>query len=203
MSVAQESSKLIVAAARSRLVPYGMVHFGRSRLWYADHQWWLTVVEFRPGRRPGTYLNVGAMWLWAGRDHWAFDEGARLYWRPDGAWTSEPPIGERGWTEHVDFLNPDQFARDVAVVADIAAGRAAELRRQFPDIHAVAEQRLARVAAANLSTDWEQTLAVKASEILDLLGDPAILHEYTARVVNDSRQRLNLPAVQLDLDRRP
>ncbi|MER7282064.1 hypothetical protein ABT369_47315 [Dactylosporangium sp. NPDC000244] len=237
MSVAQEAGRLIAAAAGPRLAPLGLVRSGRSRLWYADHQWWLTVVEFQPGRSPGTYLNVGAMWLWAGRDRWAFDEGARLRWRPDGSWASEPPIGERGWTEHVGFLNPDQFARDVAVVADIAAGQAAELRRQFPDIHAVAsglisrparrdesplwhafhagvaaalagkttiaEQNLARVAATNSSTGWEHALAAEASEIRDLVGDPAVLREHIARVVNDSRHRLNLPPVRLELGPRP
>ncbi|MEH1130815.1 hypothetical protein [Micromonospora sp. CPCC 206061] len=140
MSDNQAISRLIAAAARVHLRSLGLRQKGRSRLWFDDHGWWLVVVEFQPGRGPGTYLNVGAMWLWAERDYWAFDEGCRVYWRDDGSFTSAPRPGEQGWQQHVDFVSVEQFARDVAPVATVAAGCVAELRTQFPDPAAVAER---------------------------------------------------------------
>jgi hypothetical protein len=132
--------RLITGVARSVLRPMGLSQKGRSRLWYDDRGWSLTVVEFQPGRSPGTYLNVGAMWLWADRSAWTFDHGYRTYWRDDATFTWEPPYGEAGWQQHVDFLDVDQFSREMALVARVAALQVEKLRQQFPDVAAVGEQ---------------------------------------------------------------
>ena len=132
--------KLITDAARSAFPPLGLSQKGRSRLWYDDRGWSLTLVEFQPGRSPGTYLNVGVMWLWADRAFWAFDHGGRTYWRDDLTFTWQPPDGEAGWHQHVDFRNADQFGQEIALVARIAALQVEELRRQFPDAASVGEQ---------------------------------------------------------------
>jgi hypothetical protein len=100
----------------------------------------LTVVEFQPGRNPGTYLNVGAMWPWADRAFWAFDYGGRTYWRDDATFTWQPPYDEAGWQQHVDFINADQFGREIALVARVAALQVEKLRQRFPDAAAVCEQ---------------------------------------------------------------
>jgi hypothetical protein len=69
-------STLITAAARTNLIPVGMVQQGRSRLWLGDHGWRMDVVEFQPGRwEKGSYLNVGCMWLWNVKSWISFDEG--------------------------------------------------------------------------------------------------------------------------------
>jgi hypothetical protein len=130
---------LITGAARSVLRPMGLSQKGRSRLWYDDRGWSLTVVEFQPGRSPGTYLNVGAMWLWADRSAWSFDYGYRTYWRDDATFTWEPRDGEPGWQQHVDFLDVDQFSREMALVVRVAALQVQQLRQQFPDVAAVGE----------------------------------------------------------------
>ena len=87
-------NRLIASAAASALGPLGFVRKGRSRLWYADHAWWAGLVEFQPtAGGGGSYLNVGAKFLW-GEPVWSFD-----YWTPPdirkGGLTNfhtEPPI---------------------------------------------------------------------------------------------------------------
>src|SRR5436309_1568598 len=72
-------TKLLTAAARSVLRPLGLQQRGRSRLWLDDHGWWVVVVEFQPsGWSIGSYLNVGAMWLWFEKDYISFDYGSRI-----------------------------------------------------------------------------------------------------------------------------
>ncbi|MEV6810852.1 hypothetical protein [Micromonospora sp. NPDC051296] len=180
MSDTRIVGKLISTAARSSLQPIGLARKGRSRLWYDDRGWSLIVAEFQPGRGPGTYLNVGAMWLWADRDYWAFDEGARLYWRGDGSLRTEPPLGEAGWTQHVDFLNADQFSRDVALAAEVAARRVVELRTQFPDVAAVADHLLSRATRRAESPLWH---AFHAGAAAALGGDAAAAERSFAKVL--------------------
>lgn len=57
--------------------PIGCVQKGRSRTWLDDHGWWVGVVEFQPHAwARGSFLNVGAAWLWYEQDFWSFDDGA-------------------------------------------------------------------------------------------------------------------------------
>jgi hypothetical protein len=45
-------------------------------VWLDDHTWWLVVVEFQPSSwSQGSYLNVGAMWLWHDKNRLAGDLG--------------------------------------------------------------------------------------------------------------------------------
>ncbi|PZG23815.1 hypothetical protein C1I95_02755 [Micromonospora craterilacus] len=150
-------------------------------MWYDDRAWWLSIVEFQPGRGLGTYLNVGAMWLWAKRDHWAFDEGSRLYWRDDGSFVTRPPVGERGWSQHVDFLKPDQFFRDVTLTAGVAAGRIVELRAQFPHVGAVAESLTSRAARPDESLLWH---AYHAGTAAAVCGDVMPARQHLTHVVS-------------------
>ena len=70
--------KVIATAAKDVLQPLGFQRRGQSRLWISDHRWWLNVVEFQPsGWSKGSYLNVGAHWLWSNTGHLSFDYGAR------------------------------------------------------------------------------------------------------------------------------
>ncbi|HEX4035315.1 MAG TPA: hypothetical protein VHX66_12810, partial [Solirubrobacteraceae bacterium] len=63
-------SKLLTTAAREVLRPMGLRQKRRSRVWLDDRAWWVGVVEFQASSfSPGTYLNVGAMWLWRRADH--------------------------------------------------------------------------------------------------------------------------------------
>jgi len=165
MSGRATTTRLIATAAREHLKPLGLKRKGRSRLWYDDRGWSLIVVEFQASHRDGTYLNVGAMWLWRDQDYYSFDEGHRLYWRDDGRFTEEPGLGETGWTDFADFLREHQFAEDVAMVAGIAAQRVEQLREQFPDPCAAARY-LAGRPPGRRETPWWHAYQTGAAAVL-------------------------------------
>jgi hypothetical protein len=72
-------SKIIAQAAKETLSPLGVFQKGRSRTWIDDRGWWIVVVEFQPSSwSRGSYLNVGAMWLWHEKDYFSFDFGSRI-----------------------------------------------------------------------------------------------------------------------------
>ncbi|MEU1397461.1 hypothetical protein ABZ403_15550 [Micromonospora zamorensis] len=148
------TTRLVAATAREHLQPLGLRRRGATRLWFDDRGWWLILVEFQPSRSNGTYLNIGAMWLWHERDHWSFDDGDRIYWRNDAAFVTQPPIGEAGWTSSLDFINAEQFARDINMVAGVAAQRVEQLRGQYPDPAATARQLASRTTGLGESPWW-------------------------------------------------
>jgi hypothetical protein len=118
--------------------------------------------------------------LWADRDFWAFDEGDRMFWRADGTFTSSPPLGERGWRQHVDFLNNVQFSRDLEQVAEIAAGRVTELRSQFPTVSAVARHLMSSPPPSGESPGWH---AFHGGATAALDGDLRTAEQSLSRVV--------------------
>jgi hypothetical protein len=65
-----ELSRLIAAASKTVLQPQGFSRKGRSRVWFADRGFWLSVIEFQPSAwSQGSYLNVAVHWLWGEPDH--------------------------------------------------------------------------------------------------------------------------------------
>jgi hypothetical protein len=126
-------SRVVSAAAHEHLRPLGLRRRGRSRSWFDDQGWWLINVEFQPSLSDGTYLNIGAMWLWDARDYWSFDDGYRVSWREDGKFATQPATGERGWTDFLALVTSEQFTRDVNLVADVARRRVEQLRATYPD----------------------------------------------------------------------
>jgi len=72
-------TKIIADAAKRNLSPIGLTRKGRSRIWLDDRGWYVTVVEFQPsGLSKGSYLNVGAHFLWVWSEGISFDFGYRL-----------------------------------------------------------------------------------------------------------------------------
>ncbi len=105
MAPQQPHNKLIAQAARAVLGPMGLRQQGRSRIWLDDNGWWLGVVEFQPSSwSKGSYLNVGACWLWhpGAEPGISFDLGHRV----EG---------------HVPFRNEAQFQPQARRLADRAA----------------------------------------------------------------------------------
>ncbi len=119
-------SQLLTAAARRILRPLGLQQRGRSRLWLDDHGWWVVVVEFRPSSwSKGSYLNVGAMWLWFEKDYFSFDCGYRV--------------------ENLALYQDEaQFAPLAENFARGAADEVARLRSIFPSVQAAARQLAAK-----------------------------------------------------------
>jgi hypothetical protein len=139
MSSQRLHDKLIAEAAKSVLGPLGFQRKGRSRLWFADHDWWLAVVEFQPsGWDRGAYLNVAAKWLWRGDDVWSFDFSFHAAARAAG---------------FVGFENEVQFREQVCGLAQTAAAEAQRLTEALPSIRAAAEQLRAR--AMNRGNGWD------------------------------------------------
>ncbi len=77
--MADRHGDVIAEAAGATLSPLGLVRKGRSRTWLDDQSWWLGAAEFKPSNRtPGTYLNVGLMFLWHPADHYLFEVGGQV-----------------------------------------------------------------------------------------------------------------------------
>jgi hypothetical protein len=76
--VADQHGDMIAEAASAALSPLGIARKGRSRTWLDDQSWWLGIAEFKPSsREPGTYLNVGLMFLWHPASRYIFEIGGQ------------------------------------------------------------------------------------------------------------------------------
>src|SRR4051812_24961685 len=105
MTQQNEHGRLIAAAAKAALSPLGCKRKGQSRFWYSDQHFWVVSIEFQPsGWAKGSYLNVGAHWLWYSNRNWGFSEEAR--------------VEDLGFTR---FENVEQFRPLIAAMATRAA----------------------------------------------------------------------------------
>ena len=209
--------RLIAAAAREILAPLGFRRKGRSRLWFADHEWWLIVVEFQPSSwSRGAYLNVAAKWLWSPALFWSFD------------FSFDPSARVSDFRE---FESEEQFRGASRELANAAAAEAGRLREAFPSISAVADRlgtrasvrghpwdlyhaavaaflagraTEARTLFTQLSVprpddppgaDWLRELRATADTFATLTGDRRRLIEVLSDQVRRSRTALRLPQV--------
>jgi hypothetical protein len=116
-----DHNRLISRAAKDVLAPLGCRQKGRSRLWFDDQGWWVGVIEFQPSSwGKGSYLNVGAMWLWNAKSHWSFDDGYRV-------------------GDYKSFGNEGQFSRAARELAERASDEIRTLRQRFASIDTAAD----------------------------------------------------------------
>ncbi|MDH6580640.1 hypothetical protein [Kitasatospora sp. MAP5-34] len=202
------SSRLVTAAAREVLRPLGLQQRGRSRTWLDDQGWWLGVVEFQPSSwGQGTYLSVGAMWLWDDADYLAFHVGGR----------------EAG---HESYKDEAQFASLAMDMARLAASRTVEYRGLFTsptstakylaahsaqrgnawdNYHAgvaaglvgdadTARDRLARATQQFSGTDipWRVQAHQTSLQLRDMADDAEALRSWAAERITSCRQKLKL-----------
>jgi len=165
--------KIIAAAAKAALGPLNFRRKGRSRLWLADHGWWLTVVEFQPSAwSKGSYLNVAAHWLWGEMGCITFDFGGRV-------------------AEHEEYQSDLQFADAAARLAENAMREALNLLQIFTSLEAASDILLAEVRAGNKPgsghPDWS---AYNAGVAAGLVGRSADAAEMFASILDG----LALPA---------
>jgi hypothetical protein len=201
--------EIIRDAAREHLRPIGLTQKGRSRTWFGDEGWWVSVVEFRPGRAKGTSLNVAATWLWHVRERFAFDvaETTRGFLRYDSDASFTPAV--RG-------------------LAALAVEQVAKLRREFAGLEGVAahawstdspaawmnagvalgllhrpvEARAAFDRYLEVRDDRDQAILKRAKIIVlrDLLETPEAFDSSVEHSIRESRTALRLdPSVQLVL----
>jgi hypothetical protein len=139
-----EHGRLIAAAARAALSPLGCTRKGRSRLWYSDQRFWLVSIEFQPsGWSKGSYLNLGAKWLWS------TGSGIDLSYRP---------------LDFIPFESTEQFRPLVESIAVRAAQEVRLLRERFRSLGDVYRYLVARTT----SEGWRVYYAAVAA---GLVGD--------------------------------
>ena len=203
---ATDHNRLIRDAARRHLAPLGVLQKGRSRTWIDDRGWWLITVEFQPsGWSRGTYLNVGATWLWYLKDHLSFDFGHRVegFRELTGA-NAEYACDEvaRRATREVEALRAripdiDAVAREHKVapagdlwplhhvaVAEALTGHCDDARRRF--------ETLGLTSADDGDIAWLRELRARASFLLSLVGNARAFSEEIRSTIHQTRQALSL-----------
>jgi hypothetical protein len=205
MSETTEHGRQLASAAKSSLLPLGCKRIGRSRTWIADQRFWVIVIEFQPsGFSKGSYLNVGACWLWYTKNYWSFDHGGRV----------EP---------FTTFRDEDQFAAVAKKLAMRAAEEIRTLRKTFASLSDIARQitpapnarawplyhaAVAAGLAGNIATserlfkrlieepvntEWEKKLQADSAELAQTLPDAARFRAAILTIIQQSRGLLGLP----------
>lgn len=196
---------LIAGAAKAALGPLEFRRKGRSRVWIADHGWWLNVVEFQPsGWQRGSYLNVAAHWLWSDSGHLSFDHGGRIdgfvayeadaqFAEAAAGLADKAVVGVRALDEAI--TSPEALAGILrasdAVVRPAAKG-------SWPGYHlAVAEALSGQTAEARLLLEAITDDRVKpaASHMTGLVTDPVRVRQGVSDLIDRQREALKLPGL--------
>jgi len=201
-----DHNRFVNDAAKSALSPIGCFRVGRSRTWISDQRYWVIQIEFQPsGWAKGSYLNVGAAWLWYARKGLPFNVGYRV-------------------EDFVAFENVEQFAPLIAQMAMRAAQEVQALKMKFktfedvldylvhhithdgwPVYHAAVAMGLAGEITASKElfrrleawrsngADWEQKLKSDSVALADLLEEPAEFRRVVLRIIGECRALNGLP----------
>jgi hypothetical protein len=207
-------TKLLTAAARRVLRPLGLFQRGRSRTWLDDHGWWVGVVEFQPSSwSKGSYLNVGAMWLWFEKDYFSFDYGSRVEsfssFEDEAQFAplaenlarraAEEVIRLRSLIPSVQFAAQQLSAEPPMVLwqyfhAGVACGLAGDTTR--------AHRFFGEVANNDYHTEWAQVAASLAREHAQVIQDLPGFRSRIESIIHRTRDLLRLPKVaDVGLDR--
>lgn len=207
-----DPGRLLRDAAKRLLLPLGCRQVGSSRIWIADQRFWVIIIEFQPSSfSKGSYLNVGANWLWCPKDHWSFDYSYRV----DG---------------FIEFQDGDQFAGAAEQIAIRAANEVRDLREKlgslsliaheiiprpevqaWPVFHAAvvagllgnvtgAERYFIRLANEEATTEWHKNLQTDATRLLAKLPDTVAFRNEILALVQQSRALHKLPADPMCLE---
>lgn len=211
MATQNEHRRLIAAAAKAALAPTGCVRRGQSRVWFSDQRYWAIMIEFQPsGFSRGSYLNVGASWLWydKGRGGLVFDAGYRV---------------ERAG--FISFETTEQFRPLIERMADHAAEEVLALRAKFASIAKIShilnaepnrqwshtfsaavaaglnrESELSRgrfheILSYAVSHEWHERLHSEAAVLAALLDDTGQFRAAARRTIDARRGRARLPLI--------
>lgn len=203
----QIHSKLITEAAKHHLKPLGAYQKGRSRIWLTDNGWHLCVIEFQPSSwGKGSYLNVGAHFLWQQTDGITFDFGYRK-------------------EEFADFRNEAQFAAEADKLAKRAAEELTILRQRLPHptaVHSLSPRNTGQAwidryhrgishaldgqvdkaififeSLVNpVSTEWIDPRVETYAQLLALLHDLDDFKHRITEMIHKQREALRLPVIE-------
>ena len=204
-------NRIITTVARELLKPLGFQQHGRSRLWFLDLGWRLSLVDFEHSSyERGTYLNVAAMWLWHPADYYHFDYG------PGGGLTRIEGFSA--------FTDEEQFTLEARRLAQSAVAHTDTLEREFATMDRVAN-RLDNQAAAggwkrydagvgsalagraeaavkhfrilvapdSDTWDWVEDMRARAARLADAVEQGTFRQVITAQI-HDTRRGLKLPS---------
>jgi len=211
MALENEHGRLIAAAAKAALSPIGCLRSRQSRVWLSDQRYWAIMIEFQPsGFSKGSYLNVGASWLWQEKSNGAlnFNVGCRV----EGS-------------GFIPFESAEQFRPLIERMALQAAEAVLALRAKFPSIAAVSRYLNPRpnmepiysfhaAVAAGLNCEfevahrifeWIKSCAIEddrqmrlhseAAALAALLDDPAQFRSAVRRTIDIRRTQARLPPI--------
>ena len=182
------------AAAREALRPMGLQRKGRSRTWWDDHGWWLTVVEFQPsGFDKASYLNVGICWLWSAepKEYTSFDLGYRV---PGAGGSFESEGHWRAVVEDLVRQAADQVSHYRELVPDLDAAARACVRQE----EARVEDLRQRDAEKQVPPGWPTWHAAVSSGLAADIDRAVHYFDHAARAgISDSRDDLWRPVREL------
>jgi hypothetical protein len=208
---APDHNRLLMSAAKAELQPLGCRQKGRSRTWLDDHGWWVGVVEFQPSSwSKGSYLNVGACWLWYEKDSYSFDAaldpyGSRVesFQKLDGGdafantakqlarRAREEVLGLRqqldSLTKAANLLESSSTQENIWVHyhAGVAAGLVGNSNSAL--------RHFRRVTSETLDSDWVLQLKSRTIELTECLRDVARFRAEISSIIRTTRERLKLP----------
>jgi hypothetical protein len=165
-----DHNAIIATTARVVLGPLGFQIKGRSRIWLADRDYWLIVVEFQPSSwSKGSYLNVGAHWLWSPPNRDAefvlsFDYGGRI-------------------TSFIEFRDEEQFLLRATDTAKSAAAESERLIHELCTIHAISRVLVAKEQEAQKSGHGRHWGAYHAGVAAAIAGDLDVATEMFGSVL--------------------
>lgn len=202
-----EVGKIIATAAKAALLPLGCQRDGKSRSWVSDQRFWLIVIEFQPSSwQKGTYLNVGAMWLWNVRAGHTFHVGYRV-------------------GNFIPFYSPESFGPAVTELAAQAAQEVQRRRDQFNSLQNIYHYLVDNTSEENPSifhaaiaaglvgdidtarhlfqisdalpiqdVQWQIELRAKIAALAAQLDQPALFRNSVLNNIQESRRLNGLPA---------
>jgi hypothetical protein len=199
-----DHNRLIKNAAKSLLQPIGCVQKGASRTWLDRQPLWVGVVEFQPSSwSRGSYLNVGACWLWYEKDYLSFDDGYRI----EGfhALDNEQQFAEvtlelatrardevlaiRSKFSSLDLIATHLKTKDFSSIwNNYHAAVAAALTNDM--VHAA--ERFSAVAATAEDAPWVVELKRGAAILEKIATDPLQFRDAISQIVERSKVRLKL-----------
>lgn len=199
-------SRLIQSAAKAVLHPLGCVQKGRSRIWLDDQGFWVGVVEFQPSAwSKGSYLNVGACWLWREKDYLSFDageyrvEGFRSYNNDEQFASAAQALAERSGDEvrklRALFASPSHVQAVLANVPlrsihdhyhlAVSSGLAGDVDQSI--------RSFATVVSHSEDRPWAVEIKQRAAELARRLGDGKGFEAEVMGDIQRTRALLRLP----------
>lgn len=205
LKMSTKHNTIIANAAKIELARLGFRQKGQSRLWLADHQSWLNVVEFTPDRwSKAVSLVNAAHWLWAGTGFLALHRSEQS-------------------RQRAQFETGEQFTAAIAKIAQEAASIAHQMQEKFSSFEATAAFVIDRARsspermqpswwgyeagiAAGLCGDFaaaktflngitDDRVVGHATLLLPLIDDPTKFRSRVSELVAQQREALDLPAL--------